>query len=287
MHCHIPPLLDIPEGDWKCCECTAINYKKKMRCGACDACLREDCGKCSYCLDVSPILIFVCASSTNQIQLTLFEHCCISQRTKFGGQGIKKQVCIYRDCPLKRFAPPASSGPILKKKKRELELQLQLEELTPAKTEANAESVYDVTPQSARTAKSKQNYNASNVSNGGAASFPRSWKNPEIASAKRQDSGASKSGHGNDSDEVTVSDLHIMKDENRRDNTASDGGESDAYSQATHPFLGIDNVGGATADDLFLCQQELKHAQSENKRQAEEIKRLKTAIQALATSLAG
>ena len=49
------------------------NFPPKKRgrgCGACPGCLRDDCGKCSYCLD----------------------------KTKFGGPGKKKQRCSLRLC---------------------------------------------------------------------------------------------------------------------------------------------------------------------------------------------
>ncbi len=51
LNCHIPALSDIPRGNWKCCECAAVEYKRKMKCGECEACLREDCGKCLHCKD--------------------------------------------------------------------------------------------------------------------------------------------------------------------------------------------------------------------------------------------
>jgi hypothetical protein len=79
--CHIPPLPSIPEGIWKCCECSAVERKKKSRCGECEACTRDDCGKCKHCLD----------------------------KPKFGGFNKLKQVCIKKVCPYPRFAPPASS----------------------------------------------------------------------------------------------------------------------------------------------------------------------------------
>ena len=51
LPCHIPPLDDIPKGNWKCCECAAVEYKRKMNCGECEACMQDDCGKCTHCLD--------------------------------------------------------------------------------------------------------------------------------------------------------------------------------------------------------------------------------------------
>lgn len=43
---------------------------KRKRCGTCDGCKTQDCGKCSYCRDM----------------------------VKFGGPGKKKQACILRKC---------------------------------------------------------------------------------------------------------------------------------------------------------------------------------------------
>lgn len=80
MQCHIPPLVEIPKGTWKCCECAAVEYKRMMRCGECQACLRDDCGKCVFCKD----------------------------KPKFGGPGKLKQVCQLKKCNYMRLAPPAS-----------------------------------------------------------------------------------------------------------------------------------------------------------------------------------
>eukprot|EP00536_Pseudo-nitzschia_multiseries_P015315 jgi/Psemu1/262841/estExt_Genewise1Plus.C_8550018 len=78
--CHIPPLPCIPEGIWKCCECSALERKKMSRCGECTACVRDDCGTCKHCLD----------------------------KPKFGGSYKLKQVCVHKVCPYPRLAPPAS-----------------------------------------------------------------------------------------------------------------------------------------------------------------------------------
>jgi hypothetical protein len=44
--------------------------RKRARCGSCDACQQDDCGKCPFCRD----------------------------KTKFGGPGKKKKACIHRRC---------------------------------------------------------------------------------------------------------------------------------------------------------------------------------------------
>jgi hypothetical protein len=51
-----------------------------MRCGECEACLRDDCGKCTMCKD----------------------------KIKFGGPGRLKQTCELKKCNYMRLAPPAS-----------------------------------------------------------------------------------------------------------------------------------------------------------------------------------
>lgn len=53
---------------------------RAFKCGACYNCLRPNCGKCKFCLD----------------------------KPCFGGPNIKKQVCIHKNCPYKRYAPPAT-----------------------------------------------------------------------------------------------------------------------------------------------------------------------------------
>jgi len=103
LNCHIPALSDIPKGNWKCCECAAVEYKRKMKCGECEACRREDCGECLHCKD----------------------------KPKFGGPGRMKQTCILRNCPYKRFAPPASQTPKPMSKK---EMQRKFEEASSSIT---------------------------------------------------------------------------------------------------------------------------------------------------------
>lgn len=89
--CHIPPLPGIPTTTtWKCCECAALEYKRKFRCGECSACkVKEDCGKCYACSD----------------------------KRKFGGRGLLKQGCEKRKCPFMRFAPPANANDSKSKRK--------------------------------------------------------------------------------------------------------------------------------------------------------------------------
>ncbi|KAL7500795.1 hypothetical protein ACHAWT_009748 [Skeletonema menzelii] len=89
--CHIPPLPGIPTTTtWKCCECAALEYKRKFRCGECSACkVKEDCGKCHSCCD----------------------------KPKFGGRGLLKQGCEKRKCPYMRFAPPANANESKSKRK--------------------------------------------------------------------------------------------------------------------------------------------------------------------------
>ena len=51
-------------------QCSQKKRKRTVACGHCDACGRDDCGKCLNCLD----------------------------KPKFGGQGIRKQSCLERKC---------------------------------------------------------------------------------------------------------------------------------------------------------------------------------------------
>ncbi|KAL7541581.1 hypothetical protein ACHAXR_011047 [Thalassiosira sp. AJA248-18] len=99
LNCHIPPLREIPSGLWKCQECTAVEYSRKMKCGECKACMREDCGVCINCLD----------------------------KPKFGGPSRLKQACIEKKCPYMRFAPPTKvvdpQSTSKKRKKKETKLQ--------------------------------------------------------------------------------------------------------------------------------------------------------------------
>jgi hypothetical protein len=78
MICHIPRLFEIPQGEWRCCECSAAMYKKRQRCGECKACLRPDCGVCSAC----------------------------KSKKKFGGDGKHGKSCKERNCKNMRFAAP-------------------------------------------------------------------------------------------------------------------------------------------------------------------------------------
>ncbi len=87
LGCHIPPLDSVPFGDFKCCECRAPTLEKLFHCGNCQFCLRDDCGSCLSCRD----------------------------KPKFGGEGTLKQMCELKQCPNKRYAPPAIVSPAKKK----------------------------------------------------------------------------------------------------------------------------------------------------------------------------
>jgi hypothetical protein len=80
LECHIPKLHVIPQGEWRCCECSAGLFKRKQRCGCCDACLRSDaCGECAAC----------------------------KTKQRFGGT-LKRggKQCELRQCRDKRYAAP-------------------------------------------------------------------------------------------------------------------------------------------------------------------------------------
>ena len=70
-----------------------------MRCGECDACLRDDCGKCHNCKD----------------------------KPKFGGPGRLKQTCLKKRCPNMRLAPPASRKSMTEQEIKQQFQQAQLE----------------------------------------------------------------------------------------------------------------------------------------------------------------
>lgn len=53
LQCHLPPLHEIPSGLWKCQECAALEYTRKMKCGECEACKRDDCGTCGEDTDIA------------------------------------------------------------------------------------------------------------------------------------------------------------------------------------------------------------------------------------------
>jgi len=80
LDCHIPKLHVIPPGEWRCCECSAVLFKRKLRCGCCEACLRSDaCGECAAC----------------------------KTKQRFGGT-VKRggKQCELRQCRNKRYAAP-------------------------------------------------------------------------------------------------------------------------------------------------------------------------------------
>ena len=114
LECHLPPLVKIPTGLWKCQECAAVEYIRKMKCGECKACRADDCGKCEFCLD----------------------------KPKFGGTNRLKQVCVKRKCPYMRFAPPAKVTPkeLSKEEYRELKLQFAKGPPRPSKKRAREDT---------------------------------------------------------------------------------------------------------------------------------------------------
>ena len=145
LGCHIPPLQEVPFGDFKCCECQATTLRKLFHCGECHKCLRGDSD----------------------------------------------------ECPNKRYAPPAMVSPCAKQR-----------------------------------------------------------SNPSIASSPHT---------GRQEDQQTSS------------VTSSDIQNTDTSSKSAQPKDDVPN-------DLILCQRELKRSREEVQTQAEEIKRLKGAIQALISS---
>ena len=76
LECHIPRLYVVPDGKWRCCECSATTRRKKQRCGECEDCLKPDCGECTPCLN---------------------KEC-------FGGDGSYGKACKYRQCKYMRVS---------------------------------------------------------------------------------------------------------------------------------------------------------------------------------------
>ena len=65
-------------------QCLQKKRKRTVACGNCDACGRDDCGRCLNCLD----------------------------KPKFGGQGIRKQSCLERKCRFPTSAQKARARAI-------------------------------------------------------------------------------------------------------------------------------------------------------------------------------
>lgn len=57
--------------------------KRAVSCGACEACTRDDCGKCMNCLD----------------------------KPKYGGHGVRKQSCLLRKCRNSNAVGSGAAGP--------------------------------------------------------------------------------------------------------------------------------------------------------------------------------
>ncbi len=147
LGCHIPPLPEVPFGDFECCECRATTLKKLFHCGMCQTCLRGESD----------------------------------------------------DCPNKRYAPPATVSPCAKQKTR----------------------------------------------------LPTT--------------------------SIPCTGRHDVQPATMTSDTKPDEQNIDASCQSAQPK-------GDVPDDLISCQRELKRSREEVQKQAEEIKRLKGAIQALISS---
>lgn len=216
----------------------------------------EDCGKCHHCLD----------------------------KLKFGGEGYLKQVCVHKQCPNKRYAPPASA----------------------------------VTPEARK--KETATTESGGVARGGVADGERRVVSLEADFEKGKPPSAAASATGGESSSVRAvasgrSERRLQmrrrgRTRRRHDSPARGrpgrhapapsvvvpvkGGDGvDAHGLATAPFLranaaAISPASSSDRDSLLVCRMELERAQSENKRQADEIerqadeiKRLKLAVRAL------
>mmetsp|Transcript_21249 Transcript_21249/g.45397 ORF Transcript_21249/g.45397 Transcript_21249/m.45397 type:complete len:469 (-) Transcript_21249:201-1607(-) len=241
MHCHVPPLHSIPQGKWKCCECAASSYSRRFKCGQCDACLRDNCGKCIHCLDMR----------------------------KFGGAQYRKQVCIHRNCPFKRYAPPATVTPEMKK------------QVSRTKNE-HIEGDNNLAAMSTSAGQIMARHNIGKRKHHPVREEEASTSVLSARRSKRTDTAntvRSRAMAGGRKPTASI-ELPAIRDD-----------DIDAYSQATVPFpnAGVNDDGDEnnTPNDLLMCQMELKRTRAENKRQADEITRLKAAIQALTASLVG
>eukprot|EP00581_Thalassiosira_minuscula_P009984 CAMPEP_0183710218 /NCGR_PEP_ID=MMETSP0737-20130205/6009_1 /TAXON_ID=385413 /ORGANISM="Thalassiosira miniscula, Strain CCMP1093" /LENGTH=849 /DNA_ID=CAMNT_0025938447 /DNA_START=28 /DNA_END=2577 /DNA_ORIENTATION=+ len=281
MQCHVPPLHEIPKGKWKCCECSASSFWRRFKCGSCDACLREDCGECDYCLD----------------------------KPKFGGPNYRKQVCIHKKCPYKRFAPPATVTPEMKK-------EMMIAQRNGSKVEDEGmEGVANVVPAIALETEFRgKMFNGRMRPEGLANSIAAASESADApgdeakmpSSRTKRGRKSSTAARANDTTNANTNNTSTKGNNltiTARAVEVSDKGDADAGplatlpsipktkcpQQADHNAVGerANAVNDGTPNDLLLCHMELKRARAEIGRQADEIKRLKSAVRALTASLTG
>mmetsp|Transcript_15854 Transcript_15854/g.28049 ORF Transcript_15854/g.28049 Transcript_15854/m.28049 type:complete len:288 (-) Transcript_15854:92-955(-) len=279
--------------------------QKRYKCGLCEACLREDCGKCVRCLD----------------------------KLKFGGNNKGKQVCLHKQCPFKRYALPATVTPEAKKKMSQSKNDDNVKPDDALSASAGQTVVRPNTDKRKYQPSSEEATNANEAANSRRSKrAPKpSLKAKDVAAAAKRKANklhtrkstpdsCARGSSSKPASSIEVSSTaaaagQTMENRNTADTERSSargsykpatsveipaavGDGMDAYSLATVPFPNTDGGDDSNDDidddddnntphDLWMCQMELKRAQAENKRQADEIKRLKSAIQALTISLTG
>lgn len=236
--------------------------QKRFKCGQCEACLRKDCGECKSCKD----------------------------KVKFGGQGVLKQVCVRKQCPFKRYAPPAIVSPEAKEKgSKRGEVLDNEEDRKPAATAKRTGGVSLTKAAAKGCQKCKKEVETGEKNRmSHDDSCPRKWKcrgTPPALAA----SGKSKAKEVDQNATSSSRAARGRKPAASVDVPARD--DADTFSQATLPFAktngDADDADDGGPNDLLRCQMELKRVRAENRRQANEIKRLKSAVQALTASLTG
>ena len=84
--------------------------RKRVRCGECEACTREDCGLCEPCKKMVSRGDFCIKYGFFEAHLYYFYLilCITHEKKKFGGDGSCKETCVHRRCrDLKERAPSA------------------------------------------------------------------------------------------------------------------------------------------------------------------------------------
>lgn len=210
--------------------------------------------------------------------------------------GLLKQVCVHKNCPRKRYAPPATVSPevkkhMVKKKSSKTGIACPKKSTNPSAggkkrspAAAAAVGVIDLTLSEAK--KQKYAHEEDAVGDVGQRRSKRAHKPSlrlphEFAATAKQTKALAKQHHS-PAATAPIDSINIPQEE-----------DLDVYSQPTAPLPNVttavtaNNDDGNIPDDLWMCQTELRRVRAENKRQANEIKRLKSAVQALTASLTG
>jgi hypothetical protein len=112
--------------------------RKRVRCGECEACTREDCGLCEPCKKMVSRGDFCIKYGFFEANLCYFylTLCITHEKKKFGGDGSCKETCVHRRCrDLKERAPSAE------KKRKALK-----KAVAPNEEEKNLDEVTEIAP---------------------------------------------------------------------------------------------------------------------------------------------